>query len=209
MFARFLPCSWDQAAWRERRGWIPPQSGLTPAELRGEYRAAWPAGAQRPRPGSGGSAGLWRSARASPQRQRTWLAPCCRLSGQSRPESPLVPCAGVPPTEAVLPAVPRVPALGGPGPRASGFTRLPCPGLSFGGQRFVRRGTGIWSSARGGAALHCRRCSGWCPGGSSPEPGPAGAALRAGGCLLCPVLVSARKLDWGLFFFLAAAFSYM
>ena len=44
MFARFLPRSWDRAALRERRGWIPLQSGLAPAELRGEYR---PAGSRR------------------------------------------------------------------------------------------------------------------------------------------------------------------
>ena len=41
VFARFLPHSWDQEAWRERRGWILLQSGLTPAEFRGEYRLAW------------------------------------------------------------------------------------------------------------------------------------------------------------------------
>ena len=39
VFARFLPHSWDQEAWRECRGWILLQ--FRGAEFRGEYRLAW------------------------------------------------------------------------------------------------------------------------------------------------------------------------
>ena len=116
---------------------------------------------------------------------------------------------GIPPTVAVLPATPCVQVLGGN--RAQSF-RVHEAALPWASpcQHFTRRYTGIWSSATAegppslaGAAL------GGPLVGPALGPSPAPAALRAGGCLLCPVHISARKLDWAFEFFLPAAFSYM
>ena len=80
----------------------------------------------------------------------------------------------------------------------------------YGGQRFTRRCTGIWGSA---AAKGPPSLAGAALGrplvGLALGPSPARATLRAGGCLLCPVHISARKLDWAFEVFLPAAFSYM
>ena len=79
-----------------------------------------------------------------------------------------------------------------------------------GGQRFTRRCTGIWglAAAEGPPSLAGAALGGPLVG-PALGPSPARGALRAGCCLLRPVHVSARKLNWTSEFFLPAAFSYM
>ena len=71
VFARFVLHSWDQTAWRERRGWIPLQSGFAPAEHRGEYRLAWSHGGTEPTPREWGVSASLEVGRGSPRQQRT------------------------------------------------------------------------------------------------------------------------------------------
>ena len=118
---------------------------------------------------------------------------------------------GIPPTAPVLPATPCVHVLGGNRAQSVRVHEAALPWASpYGGQRFTWRCTGIWGSA---AAKGPPSLAGAALGGPlvgpALGPSPARATLRAGGCLLCPVHISARKLDWAFEFFLPAAFSYM
>ena len=118
---------------------------------------------------------------------------------------------GIPPTAAVLPAMPCVHVLGGNRAQSVRVHEAALPWASpYGGQRFTRRCTVIWGSA---AAKGPPSLAGAALGrplvGLALGPSPARATLRAGGCLLCPVHISARKLDWAFEVFLPAAFSYM
>ena len=111
---------------------------------------------------------------------------------------------GIPPTAAVLPATPRVHILGGNRAQSIRVQEAALPWASP-CQRFTRRCTGIWGSAAAeGPPSHAGAALGGPLVGPVLGPSPARAALRAGGCLLCPVHMSARKLDWAfevVFFF--------
>ena len=119
---------------------------------------------------------------------------------------------GIPPTVAVLPATPCVHVLGGNRAQTVRVHEAALPWTSpCRGQHFTRRCTGIWGSAatKGPPSLAGTALGGPLVG-PALGPSPARATLRAGGCLLCPVHISARKLDWAFEgFFLPAAFSYM
>ena len=137
------------------------------------------------------------------------LAPSCHRSDQSTARGSLASVRmGVPPTVAVLPAMPCVHVLGGSRAQSVRVHEAALPWASrCGGQRFTRRCTGIWGSAAAegppslaGAAL------GGPLVGPARGPSPTGAALRARGCLLCPGHVSARKLDWAFEFFYTSSF---
>ena len=139
------------------------------------------------------------------------LAPSCHRSDQSTARGSLASVRmGVPPTVAVLPAMPCVHVLGGSRAQSVRVHEAALPWASLcGGQHFTWRCTIVWVSAAtegppslAGAALGGPQV------GPAWGPSPAPATLRAGGCLLCPVHISARKLDWVLSF-LPAAFSYM
>ena len=132
------------------------------------------------------------------------LALACHLSGQNMPRVSLASVhTGVPPTAAVLLAMPCVHVLGGNRAQSSRGHRAALPWASPSrGQCLTQKCPGIWGSATAegppslaGAAL------GGPLVGPAREPSPARATLRVGGCLLCPVHVSARKLDWVLSFF--------
>jgi hypothetical protein len=118
---------------------------------------------------------------------------------------------GIPPTAPVLPATPCVHVLGGNRAQSVRVHEAALPWASpCGGQCFTWRCTVIWGSA---TAKGLRSLAGAALGGPlvgpALGPSPARATLRAGGCLLCPVHISARKLDWAFEVFLPAAFSYM
>ena len=140
------------------------------------------------------------------------LAPGCRRSSQSTARVSLPSLhMGVPPTAAVLLATPCVQVLRGNRAQSIRVHEAALPWASpSGGQCSTLKCTGIWGSAAAegppylaGAAL------GGPLVGPALGPSPARATLRAGGCLLCPVHISARKLDWAFEVFLPAAFSYM
>lgn len=65
------------------------------------------------------------------------MVPGCYHSGQSTAEAP---------TAAVLPATPRVQALGG-NPEPQGSRGCPALASPSAGQHFTRKGTSIWGSA--------------------------------------------------------------
>ena len=132
------------------------------------------------------------------------LAPGCRRSSQSTARVSLESLhTGVPPTAAVLLATLCVHVLRGNRAQSIRVHEAALPWASpSGGQCLTLKYTGIWGSAAAegppslaGAAL------GGPLVGPAREPSPARAALRAGGCLLCPVHGSAGKLDWVLSFF--------
>ena len=105
---------------------------------------------------------------------------------------------GIPPTVAVLPATPCVHVLGGNRAQTVRVHEAALPWTSpCRGQHFTRRCTGIWGSAatKGPPSLAGAALGGPLVG-PALGPSPARATLRAGGCLLCPVHISARKLDW-------------
>ena len=164
-----------------------------------------PEGARRPLPTSEGSAGLRRSRQGEPSAaENVTLAPGCRLSGQSTARVSLASVhTGVPPTAAVLLAMPCVHVLGGNRAQSIRGHKAALPGASpSGGQCLTQKCTGIWGSAAAeGPSSLAGAALGGPLVGPSREPSPACATLRAGGCLLCPVHVSARKLDWVLSFF--------
>ena len=171
------------------------------------------AGAWSPLPGSGGSAGLQRSARESPSsKERDPGAPLPLEWSQSTAEAPSRPHAWVslPQRQCCRPC-PACTFSGGNRAQSIRVHEAALPWASLcGGKRFTRRCTGIWDSAAtegppslAGAAL------GGPLVGPARGPSPARATLRAGCCLFCPVHVSARKLDWSFEVFLPAAFSYM
>ena len=126
------------------------------------------------------------------------LAPGCRRSSQSRARVSLASMhTGVPPTAAVLLATPCVHVLRGNRAQSIRVHEAALPWASpSGGQCLTLKCTSIWGSAAAegppslaGAAL------GGPLVGPAREPSPAPAALRARGCLLCPVHGSAGKLD--------------
>ena len=132
------------------------------------------------------------------------LAPGCRRSSQRTARVSLAPVhTGVSPIAAVLLATPCVHVLRGNRAQSIRVHEAALPWASpSGGQCLTLKYTGIWGSAAAegppylaGAAL------GGPLVGPAREPSPARAALRAGGCLLCPVHGSAGKLDWVLSFF--------
>ena len=130
MFAPFLPRSWDQAAWQEHRGWIPLQSGLAPDELRGEYRPAWSRGGMEPTPqgveGQRVSGGWPGRALSSRERDLGALLPP-EWSEHGQGPSHRGARVFLPQWQCCWPR-PVCTFSEGTGPRASGFTRLPCPG---------------------------------------------------------------------------------
>jgi len=102
----------------------------------------------------------------------------------------------------------RVHVLGGNRAQSVRVQEAALPWASpYGGQRFTRRCTGIWGSA---AAKGPPSLAGAALGGPlvgpALGPSPARATLRAGGCLLCPVHISARKLDWAFEVFFTSSF---
>ena len=160
-------------------------------------RVPWGHGAHAPGVGvrwvSGGRPGEPSAA------ENVTLAPSCHRSDQSTARGSLASVRmGVPPTVAVLPAMPCVHVLGGSRAQSVRVHEAALPWASLcGGQHFTWRCTIVWVSAAtegppslAGAAL------GGPLVGPAWGPSPAPATLRAGGCLLCPVHVSAKKLDW-------------
>ena len=104
---------------------------------------------------------------------------------------------GVPPTAAVLLATPCVHVLRGHRAQSIRVHEAALPWASpSGGQCLTLKCTSIWGSA---AAEGPPSLAGSALGGPlvgpAWEPSPAPAALRARGCLLCPVHGSAGKLD--------------
>ena len=133
-----------------------------------------PAGARRPLPTSEGSAGLRRSCQGEPSAaENVTLAPGCRLSGQSTARVSLASVhTGVPPTAAVLLAMPCVHVLGGNRAQSSRGHRAALPWASPSrGQCLTQKCPGIWGSAtaEGPPSL---AGSGRSSGGSSPGAQP-------------------------------------
>ena len=127
MFARFFLHSWDQAVWRECRGWIPLQAGLAPAEFRSEYRPAWSRGGTEATPREWKVSGPPEVSLGEPSApENVTLVPGCLLSGQSTAEAPSHPRTRVSLSQwQCCRPQPACMFSEGTGPRASGFTRLP------------------------------------------------------------------------------------
>ena len=123
-------CLWDQAAWRERRGRIPLQSGLASTELWGEYRLAWSRGGKEPTLREWRVSGSPEVSLGEPSAaENVTLVPRCSRSGQSMAPAASRPCAraSLPQPQCCRPR-PACTFSEGTVPRASGFPRLPCPG---------------------------------------------------------------------------------